>query len=495
MTEQPINFNSSIPVTPTVGWRRALRLRLSERKLLLVVMDLMLVNAALLLTTGLQFSLYHDLAAWQGAIKWFLSLSILWLACAVFFDLYNLALASHTDQTLRTTVWAVLMTLLIYTFTPWVTPPLISRGAVFGFAAVLMVLMLLWRLLYARVFAQPWFKQRALIVGTGPVGQELVYALQNPQGVPSPYHAAGYQLVGMVDARPDLTPQDTISEIDGVPVLGGQLDLLQLVQRLDVDEVIDAITHRNMVGDAIFDAMLNCHELGLRVTSMSTFYERVLGRVPVRQIGHDLGDVIQMEDAWSYRLYGLIKRGLDLVGCLPLLLVLAAIFPLVAVANAFFAPGPLFYEQTRLGRGGKPFAIYKFRSMRPDAEKDGYAVWAQSADCRITPVGRWLRRTRIDELPQVLNVLRGEMSMIGPRPERPEFVDRLCTTIPYYRARHAVRPGLTGWAQVRFRYASSVDDARVKLEYDLYYVKHASPLLDLQILVRTAAIMVQMKGT
>jgi lipopolysaccharide/colanic/teichoic acid biosynthesis glycosyltransferase len=133
--------------------------------------------------------------------------------------------------------------------------------------------------------------------------------------------------------------------------------------------------------------------------------------------------------------------------------------------------------------------------MRTDAEKDGRAIWAQGADARITAVGRWLRRTRLDELPQFLNVWRGEMSIIGPRPERPEFVEQLSNSIPYYRARHAVRPGLTGWAQVRFRYGSSIEDSRMKLEYDLYYVKHATPLLDIQIMVRTVAIMLQMKGT
>jgi lipopolysaccharide/colanic/teichoic acid biosynthesis glycosyltransferase len=181
--------------------------------------------------------------------------------------------------------------------------------------------------------------------------------------------------------------------------------------------------------------------------------------------------------------------------CLPMVLLLAAVVPMVALANALASPGPLFYTQTRVGSGGRTFRIYKFRSMRPDAESDGRAVWAQGDDPRITPVGRWLRRTRLDELPQCLNLLRGEMSVVGPRPERPEFVEQLSVAIPYYRARHAVRPGLTGWAQVHFRYGASVDDSRIKLEYDLFYVKHCSPLLDAQIMVRTAAIMVQMKGT
>jgi lipopolysaccharide/colanic/teichoic acid biosynthesis glycosyltransferase len=221
----------------------------------------------------------------------------------------------------------------------------------------------------------------------------------------------------------------------------------------------------------------------------------VLGRVPVNSIGHHLSDVIQINESAGYRLFHMFKRMLDMFMCLPILIVLVVVTPLVWLANALFAPGPLFYTQTRLGLSGRPFQIYKFRSMRTDAEKDGRAIWAQGADARITAVGRWLRRTRLDELPQFLNVWRGEMSIIGPRPERPEFVEQLSNSIPYYRARHAVRPGLTGWAQVRFRYGSSIEDSRMKLEYDLYYVKHATPLLDIQIMVRTVAIMLQMKGT
>ena len=180
--------------------------------------------------------------------------------------------------------------------------------------------------------------------------------------------------------------------------------------------------------------------------------------------------------------------------CLPLLSLLVFTVPVVALINVLSSPGPLFYTQQRVGLGGRKFRIYKFRTMRPDAEKDGRAVWAQSADYRITPIGRWLRRTSLDELPQCLNLLRGEMSVIGPCPERPEFVDQLSAIFPYYRARHAVKPGMTGWAQVNFRFGTSVDDARIKLEYDNYYVKHASLILDLQVMGRTLAILLQMKG-
>ncbi len=170
------------------------------------------------------------------------------------------------------------------------------------------------------------------------------------------------------------------------------------------------------------------------------------------------------------------------------------IAPFVALANAIFCPGPLLYRQTRLGRGGRPFTVIKFRTMRPDAEQDTGAVWAAAGDDRITPVGRWLRRSRVDELPQVINVIRGEMSLIGPRPERPEFVDRLASQIPFYRARHAVKPGVTGWAQVRFGYGQSIDDVHTKLEYDLYYVRHAGFYLDALIVLKTIGVVLRLQG-
>ena len=166
----------------------------------------------------------------------------------------------------------------------------------------------------------------------------------------------------------------------------------------------------------------------------------------------------------------------------------------IALVNAWTSPGPIFYKQRRVGQGGRIYEMYKFRSMRPDAERETGAVWACNGDDRITPAGRFIRKTRIDELPQFLNVLHGEMRLIGRRPERPEFVSELVRK-PYYRARHAVKPGITGWAQIHYGYGNTPQDAQIKLEYDLYYVKHASLFLDLEIVVQTIPVMLLGKGT
>jgi lipopolysaccharide/colanic/teichoic acid biosynthesis glycosyltransferase len=173
---------------------------------------------------------------------------------------------------------------------------------------------------------------------------------------------------------------------------------------------------------------------------------------------------------------------------------LGLLSPFIALGNTLSSPGKLFYRQQRVGKGGRPFVLFKLRSMHPDSEKQGGAVWCSEDDDRVTPVGRCLRMTRLDELPQFINVLRGEMSVIGPRPERPHFVGLLAAQLPIYRARHAVRPGITGWAQVNHGYGDSIEDGRIKLEYDLYYVKHANILLDLIVLLRTLTVILRLKG-
>jgi exopolysaccharide biosynthesis polyprenyl glycosylphosphotransferase len=242
----------------------------------------------------------------------------------------------------------------------------------------------------------------------------------------------------------------------------------------------------------LLQALMDCHEQGIQVTVMPHVYERLTGRVPVEHVGSNF-HVIMPVDRDPNRLYLLTKRAMDLGIALLGGVVMIVLLPLVALATALESPGPLFYRQVRVGRGGRLFEVIKFRTMVPDAEAEG-PRWATERDERITRVGRVLRRLRLDELPQVINVLRGDMSIIGPRPERPEFVATLEREIPFYRARHALRPGVTGWAQVNYGYGASTEDALVKLQYDLYYAKHRSILLDLVILVRTVGVVVRLRG-
>ena len=270
-----------------------------------------------------------------------------------------------------------------------------------------------------------------------------------------------------------------------------ETELCDVVQRLGVREVIVAV--RDQRGGAVPMAqLLACRISGISVVDLAGFHEREHGQVPV----HSLKS--------SWLVYGkgfaqdpvrtAVKRVFDVVCALGLIVLAAPVMILAALAIAVASGRPVFYRQERVGRGGRPIMCIKFRSMGTDAEKDGVARWASKSDPRVTGVGRFLRQTRIDELPQLLNVLRGEMSLVGPRPERPAFVKELSSAIPFYDVRHSVKPGITGWAQVRYSYGASVEDATRKLQYDLYYVKNHSLFLDIVVLVETVRVVLFGEG-
>lgn len=468
----------------------SLNLQASERRLLLLIVDILLINLALLVSVWLGWEHAPALEKLLLPYKWYITLTVVWVLMGLFFDVYNLARAASTFTIVRGAAPAALATVAVYSLIPSLTPSLQSRTQIFVFIGMAILLIVGWRVLYSQLFVQPFFRQRALVVGAGWAGRTLVTAMQLAPHDANPYRGTGYELVGFIDDNPAYAG----STVEDIPVLGGHESLLPIAAALQVNEVILAITHRHAINDVLFDDLLRCRERGIHVSTMSELYERLLGRVPVQHVGRDLYMALPSADLGHNRLYNLVKRLIDLISALPGVVLLALVLPWVALANRLASPGPLFYRQTRVGRGGKPFEVLKFRSMVPDAEVATGAVWALANDSRITGVGRFLRSSRLDELPQFLNIFRGEMSLIGPRPERPEFVNQLAETIPFYRARHAVRPGLTGWAQVQYRYGSSVDDSRIKLEYDLYYVKHASLLLDLRIALQTIPVMLLFKG-
>ena len=490
-TSQATSVNIAISRAKTALRRPIVNLRISERRLVLSAADVMLINLALILGMTATGNFVLTLENILANVKWFITLSVVWLGCANFFDSYSLARAASAFNSVRNTSLSIIATILAYTLLiPLLTPPLASRGAIFVFAGLALFFILTWRIVYAKVFIQPWFEQRALIVGAGNAGRMLATAIQAaPRTDANPYRGTGYQLVGYVDDDVTLHGEG----IEQIPVLGDNSRLAELSQTLHVNEIILAITNTQTISDEMMDALLRCREFGMRISTMAMVYERLTGRVPIDYVGRDLQLVLPMHDSAGERAYQLLKRLADIVIASIGLAVMGLSLIPISLINHFTSPGPLFYTQKRVGQGGKLFRMYKFRSMRPDAERNG-AQWARKNDDRITPVGKIARKTRLDELPQFINVLKGEMSVIGPRPERPEFVNALALMIPYYRARHAVKPGITGWAQVKYGYGGSREETRIKLEHDLYYVKHASPLLDILIILQTPVTMLLGKG-
>jgi sugar transferase (PEP-CTERM system associated) len=359
----------------------------------------------------------------------------------------------------------------------------LERG--FIFRPLMMTLTVLLLVLWAVRFATYWMQshvigaRRVLVVGAGEQAQAVVNELHQ-------YDPAGYQVVGYY---PVGNAQDTPEQHN--LLLDASIPMAQHAKRLRVDEVIVAVKEQRGVGLPMQD-LLACRTRGLNVLDLSRFYELVRGEVPVESLKASW--LIYSEGFVQGNWRTVSKRAFDIAASLVLLALTWPVILVTAILVKLESRGPVLYRQERVGLGGQGFQVLKLRSMRSDAERDGVARWATSNDSRITRVGKFIRKTRIDELPQLFNVLRGEMSFVGPRPERPVFVQKLAQDLAFYDVRHTVKPGITGWAQVRFTYASSLDEAKKKLHYDLYYVKNHSLFLDVVILFQTIRVILFQVG-
>jgi len=473
---------------PSSGGRKItlphLPLRISERKALLRLLDLLMLNSALLLILRLRLGKPLSWQTISSHPTWFALLTILWLLFAAAFDAYDLKEASRFPKGILGVAKAALPTLLLYVLIPYITPYLLRSRLTLGlFAACTLAFLSLGRALYALALAQQAFQRRALVVGAGLAGRTIARAVRENV-------SRDYQLVGFIDD----TPAKRGKIIEEIPVLGDCRDLVPLARKLGVSEVILAITHFHQIREDLFQALMDCQEIGLHIVPMPVLYEWATGMVPVEHIGRMLHVVLRSDYNPTIRLYEGLKRALDILIALAGLAVLGILLPFAALAVYINSSGPIFYAQERVGKGGKVFRLFKLRTMVPGAEEEGVAVWAKRADERVTKVGRFLRATHIDELPQFINVLKGEMSVVGPRPERPEFMARLEKEIPFYRLRHSVQPGMAGWALVKQGYGSSVEDSLAKLQCDLYYIKHRSIYLDLLILLKSIGDVLTFRG-
>ena len=468
--------------------RRSFGLHISERRLLLLLGDLIMLGLALAASLWIRgpwiAEAYRKLGrAYDTLPLWWAVLWVLWICSSMILQCYDLRRAANPVRSAVYTATAALLVSGLYLLVPFISAPLVySRLAWFIFSSLAAVGVALWRALYATVFHQPAFRRRVLLVGAGESGRALV------SGVVGMGMDAGIEFIGLVDDRQD------IAEIEHCKRLGSCHSIEQLVCEHGANEIVVAITDPSRMSSSLVESLVSCWSRGLPVTPMPLFYEEVMGALPVEHLGQNAFALLYERSFALKRFWDVIQRVVDILVAILGLFILLPFLPLIALVIKLDSHGPVFYRQERVGRRGEAFWITKFRSMVPNAEVDG-AVWAQQEDPRVTRVGRIMRSLRIDELPQLWNLLRGNMGLIGPRPERPEFVAQLEDQIPYYGIRHSIKPGLTGWAQVRYRYGSTVEDALTKLQYDLYYVKHRGPVLDAAILLKTVRVVLAMRGS
>jgi sugar transferase (PEP-CTERM system associated) len=399
--------------------------------------------------------------------------------CFYYNDLYDLTIVHSSRELLIRLLQAAgaasILVALLYLLVPSMA---IGNGIFVSSLVIFLIAIIAWRLLFNRLAYARQLEERVLIVGTGPTARMLARQIQSQ-------HDFGYRVIGFIDDGPGLG-----HGVLNPTTVGAAEDIPQIVNKYDVDRIVVGLSDRR--GRLPISELLQAKLSGVRVEDATTTYERLTGKILIDDLKPSWlifsdGFVISR---WTRLCKRLIDLGLASVG-----FVLAAPLTLLtALAVYLDSDGPILYRQERVGENGRTFTLLKFRSMRVDAEKAGQPIWATVNDERITRVGRFIRKARLDELPQLWNVLRGDMSFVGPRPERPFFVEQLLGEIPFYQQRHAVKPGVTGWAQIKYQYGSSIEDAMEKLRYDLYYIKHLSIAFDLSIVFDTVKVIMFGKG-
>jgi exopolysaccharide biosynthesis polyprenyl glycosylphosphotransferase len=472
------------PLTHTSLWR----LRIGERQVFLVFGDLLVSLISLFLSLyywGMneRFIGFSREFLEKRVPLWFYILPLIWILIMV--ELYDVHRASDWGKTVKGVAIAAIiffmLYLLLYFYYSAPAKSLLPRRGVASFLISVSILTLLWRRIYIQIFCATKFMRRVLVVGGGRNGRLFLNVIHNLKNRP-------FIVVGIVDDDPEKLNQ----VIETVPVIGNSRQLLDLIQQHQISDLIVAIGGE--MHPATFQAILEAQERGVDILRMPVAYEELINRVPILSLEADWILRTFVDQTRGRVFYEMGKRILDVIGALVGLVLVLLVLPFIFVMMLLDDGLPIFYGQTRSGRGGMLYEIIKFRTMRRDAEANGTPQWAQEGDTRATRVGRILRRTHLDELPQFINVLRGEMSLVGPRAERPELVELFQKHIPFYRARLLVKPGITGWAQVNFGYAASIEETIVKLEYDLYYIKHRSLWLDCLIILRTPATVLGFRG-
>lgn len=453
---------------------------ISERKVLLFAFDALFV-AAILYLLNLFFEFNYFTFESTTFYRPIIFVGYL-LVFGTIFEMYNLQVASNQFQILKSVVLSVSAAVLVYLLTPILSPELPKQRLVIViFYFAILLVMLMWRFFYAIFLASHRFSQNVILICDRDQVEELVSGLENVD----PH----YRIIGFVNS-------DSLTETSSNSYYVKEIKksyLERFVSKYNVSEIVIASQKTDGITADLYQQLLHLLESGNVIREYTQVYESKTQRIPVQYIERDFYRFFPFSRSNNNKLYLFLIRFLELLFSFTGLLVCFVFIPFIFIGNLLANKGSLFYTQERVGKNGVVFKIYKFRTMIAASETNG-AVFAVSNDKRVTPFGKFMRKSRIDELPQFYNVLKGDMAVIGPRPERPFFVEEIARIMPFYETRHVIKPGLTGWAQVNYSYGESIDESLIKLQYDLYYIKHRSIFLDLSITFKTITTVLFYRG-
>jgi len=446
----------------------------STRSLTVFAGELLLIFGSVALAASLQDT--PDLAGniWKIGL-----VTVVCQLCLYYNDFYDLTLVQSSRELVVRLLQAVGAASIVLAALYFANPDLMIGDGIFVSALFVFVVGILgWRLLFNQLTGSLKLQERVLVVGTGETARKVVRQILDQREF-------AYRVIGFIDDDSSRVGERIVNP----GIIGTPADMAALIERHQIDRIVVGLSDRR--GKLPVEELLRAKMAGIRVEDATTTYERVTGKILIDDLRPSW--LIFSDGFRVSRMTRWIKRSIDLTLALIFGILSLPLMALTAIAIALDSGRPILYCQERVGENGKTFTLCKFRSMRTDAEQ-GTPIWARDGDDRVTRVGRFIRLTRLDELPQFWNVLRGDMSFVGPRPERPFFVAELAKAIPFYQQRHAVKPGLTGWAQVKYRYGASLEDAMEKLRYDLYYIKHLSVFFDLTIVFDTVKVVLFGKG-
>jgi len=459
---------------------KEIHFEVSERKILLRIFDIVSVLLSLYLVGIIYQFNYFNIS--KNNFYWTIVLGVYLNFIGSVFEMYNLQVASNQFQVIKSIILTSSITVLLYLLTPIYTPQLPSnRLQILIFFIAIFIALFVWRMIYVRFFASNRFSKKVILICDKEQLKELVKGLESAD----PH----YRVLGYVNSDSANTHTSDNLKIKNIDIN----NLEGFVKKNSISEIVIASQKTDGITVNLYNQLIHLLENGYIIREYTQVYENLAQRIPMQYVSRDFYRYFPFSRSNQNHFYLIVVRFFEILFSVMGLLIAVLLLPLIFIGNLFGNGGNLLYTQERVGKNGVVFNIVKFRTMVKNAEKQG-AVFATTNDSRITPFGKILRKSRMDELPQFINVLKGEMAVIGPRPERPIFVNEIAEVMPFYETRHVVKPGLTGWAQVNYPYGENIEDSLIKLQYDLYYIKHRSIFLDINIVFKTLGTVLLYKG-